>query len=114
MNLYTDGTTQATTEELAAAIAADYTAGREATAAEIQEVIDADSNLTSAEIVASADEIDKQWVVVTLPADIGTPKFWESQVSQIVINGGQDLGSNKVRMRKDKMQNELSRISALL
>ena len=114
MNLYTDGTTQATTEELAAAIAADYTAGREATAAEIQEVIDADSNLTSAEIVASADEIDRQWVAVTLPADSGTPKFWESQVSQIVINGGQDLGSNKVRMRKDKMQNELSRISALL
>tara|TARA_R110000824_G_scaffold332758_1_gene519347 strand:- start:59 stop:403 length:345 start_codon:yes stop_codon:yes gene_type:complete len=114
MNLYTDGTTQATTEDLAAAAAVDYAAAREATASEIQETIDDDSNLTSAEIVASADGIDKQWVAVTLPADDGTPKFWESQVGQMVINGGQDLGSNKVRMRKDKMEKELSRISALL
>ena len=114
MNLYTDGTTPATTEELAAAVATDYVAAREATATEIQEIIDTDSNLTSAEIVASTDEIDKQWVEVTLPADSGIPKFWESQVGQMVINGGQDLGSNKVRMRKDKMEKELSRISALL
>lgn len=117
MNLYTDGTTQATAEELdtaVAAAAADYAAARETTAVEIQEVIDDDSNLTSAEIEASADGVDKQWVAVTLPVDDGTPKFWESQVSQMVINGGQDLGSNKVRMRKDKMLTELSRISALL
>ena len=43
MNLYTDGTTQATTEDLAAAAAVDYAAAREATASEIQETIDDES-----------------------------------------------------------------------
>ena len=118
MALYTDGVIRASKAQIEEALANfddEEVAARQATAPEIQEIIDADSNLTSAEIVASADEIDSTMGCRSpYPADIGTPKFWESQVNQIVINGGQDLGSNKVRMRKDKMQNELSRISALL
>ena len=119
MNLYTDGTTQATTEEITTALAdaqaSDNTAAREATATELQEVIDADANLKAAPITAVADTVDEQWVAVTLPTDEeGVLKFWEGQVETMVLNSGQDLGSNKVRMRKDKMQVELARISELL
>ena len=118
MNLYTDGTIQATTEEINTALtdsqAADA-AAREATATELQEVIDADAKLKSAGITAVADTVDEQWVAVTLPTDEeGVLKFWAGQIETMVLSGGQDLGSNKARMRKDKMQNELVRISALL
>ena len=115
MNLYTDGTTKATTDEITTALAdsqaADDTAARDATATELQAVIDADEKLKAASITAVADEKDPQWVAVQLPNDAdGQPKFWAGQAAQI----GQDLGGNKARTRKDKMQTELARISALL
>ncbi len=139
MDLYTDGTTRATTDEITTALAesqADDTAAREATATELQTWIDeyydgrewdaiaedwkddpADFEgdktlkLKAASITAVADEIDSSWVAVQLPTDAdGQPKFWAGQAASI----GQDLGGNKARTRKDKMQTELERISALL
>ena len=115
MDLYTDGTTKATTDEITTALAesqaADNTAEREATATELQAVIDADEKLKAASITAVADEKDPQWVAVQLPNDAdGQPKFWEGQAASI----GEDLGGNKARTRKDKMRDELTRISALL
>ena len=114
MNLYTDGTTQATTDEITTALAdsqAADTAAREATETELQEIIDADEKLTAAGVTAIADDKDSQWVAVQLPDDVdGQPKFWAGQAAII----GQDLGNNKARTRKDKMQVELTRISSLL
>ena len=115
MNLYTDGTTKASTEEITTALAdsqaADITAERDETAAELQAFIDADEKLTTAEVTAVADDKDSQWVAVQLPDDVdGQPKFWAGQAAII----GEDLGNNKARTRKDKMQVELTRISGLL
>ena len=115
MDLYTDGTMKATTDEittaLAASQAADSATAREATATELQTLIDADERLKAASITAVADEKDSQWVAVQLPTDVdGQPKFWQGQAAII----GEDLGGNKARTRKDKMRVELARISALL
>ena len=139
MNLYTDGTIQATTEEINTALTDSQdadTAAREATATELQTWIDeyydgrewdaiADDwkddpadfegdktlKLKAASITAVADEIDASWVAVQFPNDTdGQPKFWAAQAAII----GQDLGSNKARTRKDKMPVELTRISGLL
>ena len=115
MNLFTDGTTQATTAEITTALAdsqaADDTAARDATAAEFQAIIDADEKLKAAGITAVADEVDEQWVAVQLPSDAdGQPKFWAGQSASI----GEDLGGNKARASKVLMRGELARISALL
>ena len=139
MNLYTDGTIQATTEEINTALTDSQdadTAARATTATELQTWIDeyydgrewdaiADDwkddpadfegdktlKLKAASITAVADEIDSSWVAVQLPADAdGQPKFWAGQAASI----GEDLGGNKARTRKDKMRVELARISALL
>ena len=139
MDLYTDGTTKATTDEITTALAesqADDTAAREATATELQTWIDgyydnrewdyvaedwkadpADFDgdktlkLKAASVTAIADTIDDAAVVVQLPNDAdGQPKFWAGQAASI----GEDLGGNKARARKDKMRVELARISALL
>tara|TARA_R100001594_G_scaffold130833_2_gene170124 strand:+ start:2783 stop:3205 length:423 start_codon:yes stop_codon:yes gene_type:complete len=140
MNLYTDGTTKASTDEITTALAdsqaADITAERDETAAELQTWIDgyydgrewdyvaedwkADPadfegdktlKLKAAGVTAVADEVDEQWVVVQLPTDAdGQPKFWSGQAASI----GEDLGANKARSRKDLMRVELARISALL
>ena len=139
MNLYTDGTIQATTEEINTALTDSQdadTAAREATATELQTWIDeyydgrewdaiADDwkddpadfegdktlKLKAASITAVADEIDASWVAVQFPNDTdGQPKFWAAQAAII----GLDLGSNKARTRKDKMPVELTRISGLL
>ena len=115
MNLYTDGTTKASTDEITTALedsqAADNTAAREETATELQSFIDADEKLTAAGVTAVADDKDSQWVAVQLPDDVdGQPKFWAGQAGII----GQDLGNNKARARKDIMRVELTRISGLL
>ena len=139
MNLYTDGTIQATTEDINTALTDSQdadTAARETTATELQTWIDeyydgrewdaiADDwkddpadfegdktlKLKAASITAVADEIDASWVAVQFPNDTdGQPKFWAAQAAII----GQDLGSNKARTRKDKMPVELTRISGLL
>ena len=139
MNLYKDGTIQATTNEINMALTDSQnadTAAREATATELQTWIDgyydgrewdygtkdwkADPadfegdktlKLKAESITAVADEIDASWVAVQFPNDTdGQPKFWAAQAAII----GQDLGSNKARTRKDKMQVELTRISGLL
>ena len=115
MDLYTDGTTKATTDEITTALAdsqaADSVTARETTAAELQTWIDADEKLKAAGVTAVADAIDDAAVVVQLPDDVdGQPKFWAGQAASI----GQDLGGNKARTRKDKMRVELERISALL
>ena len=140
MDLYKDGTTKATTDEITTALAdsqaADNTAAREATATELQTWIDgyydgrewdyvADDwkadpadfdgdktlKLQAASVTAVADTIDDAAVAVQLPNDAdGQPKFWEGQAASI----GEDLGGNKARTRKDKMRVELERITALL
>tara|TARA_Y100001938_G_scaffold68573_1_gene95178 strand:- start:68 stop:487 length:420 start_codon:yes stop_codon:yes gene_type:complete len=139
MDLYTDGTTKATTDEITTALTesqADDTAAREATATELQTWIDgyydgrewdyvaedwkadpADFDgdktlkLKAASVTAIADTIDDAAVAVQLPDDAdGQPKFWSGQAASI----GEDLGGNKARTRKDKMRIELARISALL
>ena len=115
MNLYTDGTTKASTDEITTALAdsqaADHTAARDATAADLQTWIDADEALKAAGVTAVADEADAMWVAVQLPNDVdGQPKFWQGQAASI----GQNLGGNKARTHKDKMRVELGRISALL
>ncbi len=111
MNLFTDGTTKATTDEIAAALVDSQDADKEETATELQAFIDADEKLTAAGVTAVADDKDSRWVAVQLPDDVdGQPKFWAGQAAII----GQDLGNNKARTRKDKMQVELTRISGLL
>ena len=139
MNLYKDGTIQATTNEINTALTDSQdadTAAREATATELQTWIDgyydgrewdyvtedwkADPadfegdktlKLKAESITAVADEIDASWVAVQFPNDTdGQPKFWAGQAASI----GQDLGGNKARTRKDKLRVELGRISALL
>ena len=114
MNLYTDGTTKATTDEINAALADSEAAeseAREATATELQAFIDADEKLKAVGITAVADEIDEMWVAVQLPDDIdGQPKFWAGQAASI----GQDLGGNKARTNANLMRDELTRISGLL
>ena len=139
MNLYTDGTIQATTEDINTALTDSQdadTAARETTATELQTWIDeyydgrewdaiADDwkddpadfegdktlKLKAESITAVADEIDASWVAVQFPNDTdGQPKFWAAQAAII----GQDLGNNKARTRKDKMRVELARISGLL
>ena len=114
MNLFTDGTTKATTDEINAALAdsqAAESAAREATATELPAFIDADEKLTAAGVTAIADDKDSEWVAVQLPDDVdGQPKFWAGQAAII----GQDLGNNKARARKDIMRVELTRISGLL
>ena len=118
MDLFKDGTMKATTDEITTALADAKAAdainssdARTAVATELQAVIDADSKLKAAGVVAVVDGIDEQWVAVQLPSDTdGQPKFWAGQAASI----GQDLGGNKARTRKDKMRVELARISALL
>ena len=118
MNLYTDGSIKASTDQITTALADSQAAdrdssaeGRAATATELQAVIDADEKLKAAGVTAVADENDIFWVAVQLPSDAdGQPKFWQAQAAII----GEDLGGNKARAHKDKMQTELTRISALL
>ena len=111
MILFTDGTTKATTDEITAALVDSQDADKEETATELQAFIDADEKLTAAGVTAIADDKDSEWVAVQLPDDVdGQPKFWAGQAAII----GEDLGSNKARTRKDKMQVELTRISGLL
>ena len=115
MNLYTDGTTKATTDEITTALAESQTndkaVARETAAIELQAFIDADEKLKAVGITAVADEIDEMWVAVQLPDDIdGQPKFWAGQAASI----GQDLGGNKARTNANLMRDELTRISGLL
>ena len=115
MNLFTDGSTKATTDEITTALAdsqaAEITEVREANATELQTWIDADAKLKAAGVTAITDDKDSQWVAVQLPDDVdGQPKFWAGQAAII----GQDLGNNKARARKDIMRVELTRISGLL
>ena len=115
MNLYTDGTTKATTDEITTALAESQTndkaVARETAAIELQAFIDADEKLKAVGITAVADEIDEMWVAVQLPDDIdGQPKFWAGQAASI----GQDLGGNKAGRNANLMRDELTRISGLL
>ena len=111
MNLFTDGTTKATTDEITAALVDSQDADKEETATELQAFIDADEKLKAVGITAVADEIDEMWVAVQLPDDIdGQPKFWAGQAASI----GQDLGGNKARTNANLMRDELTRISGLL
>jgi len=107
---------------------------RTASAATVQAMIDADEKLSAlAEPpVASADAVDHEWVVVTLPTDSGTPLFWAGQAALIVEGSGQFVeqrvdvlddngdptgektGAWKVRMGKGRWRVELARISDLL
>ena len=115
MNLYTDGTTKASTDEIATALedsqANDNATARETTATELQTWIDADEKLKAAGVTAVADEVDEKWVAVQLPSDAdGQPKFWAGKAASM----GQNLGGNKARTNANLMRVELARISALL
>ena len=140
MDLFKDGTTKASTDEITTALAdsqaADNATARATTATELQTWIngyydgrewdhvaedwkadpadfsgDKTFGLKEAGVTAVAAAIDDAAVVVQWPNDAeGQPKFWQGQAAII----GQDLGGNKARTRKDKMRVELERISALL
>jgi len=118
--LYTDGTIQATTEQLetalAESIAADKLAEREASAQEIQDYIDADAKLLAAGFVASADALDETCVVVTFPTDESTPAFYAAAASEIVqTHGGTYITAPYVvRQSKGKWVGHLSRIASAL
>ena len=135
MALYTDGVIRASKDQIAEALAAfddEEVALREATATELQVEIDADAKLKSAGLIASADDADNAWVVVTLPTDSGTPLFWAGQADLIVEGKGQFVeqrvdvldddgdptgektGAWKIRMSRGRWSDELKRISALL
>ena len=135
MALYTDGVIRASKDQIAEALAAfddEEVALREATATELQVEIDADAKLKSAGLVASVDDADNSWVVVTLPTDSGTPLFWAGQADLIVEGKGQFVeqrvdvldddgdptgektGAWKIRMGRGRWSDELKRISALL
>ena len=68
MDLYKDGTTKATTDEITTALAdsqaADNATARATTATELQAIIDADDKLKAAGVTAIADERDPAAVVV--------------------------------------------------
>ena len=90
--LYTNGTTEATREDADAFIAAldvsDNADAAQATAAEIQALIDADAALAAKMATAGvelvADAIDPQWVLLQFPEDTaGLPAFWAGVTSQI-------------------------------
>ena len=135
MALYTEGAIKASKAQIEEALATfdeEAVAARQATATELQAEIDADSKLKAAGLVASADDIDHAWVVVTLPSDSGSPFFWAAQAALIVEGNGQFVeqrvdvldgdgdptgektGAWKIRMNKGRWGAELSRISDLL
>ena len=124
MALYTDGVIRASKDQIEEALAAfddEEVALREATATELQVEIDADAKLKASGLVASADDADNAWVVVTLPTDSGTPLFWAGQAALIVEGKGQWVeqrvdgsGAWKIRMSRGRWSDELKRISALL
>jgi len=120
MKLYTDGTIQATTEQietaLAESIAADKLAEREAAAATVQAYIDADAKLSAAGFVASADALDDAYVVVTFPTDAGLPAFYAAAASEIVhTHGGAYVTAPYVvRQSKGKWAGHLARIASAL
>ena len=148
MNLYTDGTTKASTDEITTALAeaqaADHTAARDATAADLQTWIDgyydgrewdyvaedwkADPadfegdktlKLKAVSVTAVADEVDEQWVAVQLPSDASAASdVYKRQQPKFWAGQaaiiGQDLGGNKARTNANLMRVELARISALL
>ena len=88
MNLYTDGSTPATIDDLRTALAAaeKLEAFAESTAvADVQAHIDADPKL--AVLTVAEDQIDPKWVEVTFPTDAGTPLFWAGACGQFAKAG---------------------------
>jgi len=135
MVLYTEGVMRASKAQIEEALATfddEQVEARQATATELQAEIDADSKLEAAGLVASADDVDHAWIVVTLPTDSSTPLFWAGQAEQIVEGKGQfveqrtdvldddgdptgeQTGEWKIRMNRGRWRTELARISTLL
>ena len=135
MVLYTEGVMRASKAQIEEALATfddEQIEVRQVAATELQAEIDADSKLAAAGLVASVDDVDHAWVVVTLPTDSGTPLFWAGQAEQIVEGKGQfvdqrtevlddagdptgeQTGEWKIRMNRGRWRTELARISALL
>ena len=128
--IYTDGTIEATTEEievaLAESIAAEKLTERTAAAEEIQDYIDTHDTskdgeteifpLSAAGFVASADALDEMWVAVTFPTDAGLPAFYAAAAAEIVkTHGGRYVTAPYVvRQSKGKWSGHLARIATAL
>ena len=122
--LYTDGTTEATREDadifIAALDVSDNADAAQATAAEIQALIDADTALAAKMATAGvelvADAIDPQGVLLQFPEDTpGVPAFWAGVTSQIAsAYGGKQTGPYAVRVRGSKALGHLKTVANLL
>ncbi len=131
MALYTDGTIEATQEEVEAALAAivaapEKQARRDENVAEVQAFIDTHDTskegeteifpLSAAGFVASADALDEMWVAVTFPTDAGLPAFYAAAAAEIVqTHGGKYVTAPYVvRQSKGKWAGHLARIATAL
>lgn len=118
--LYTDGSTEATKEQVEAALAileaAELAAAAQATADSVQAYIDGNAKLSSAGVAAAPDATDPTWVRLVLPADQSAPYFWAAAAGQIVdAYGGKWVTQpTTVRVRSTKAQGHLDVIAAAL
>ena len=134
MNLYTDGSTPATADDVAQwqaeQEAAALDASLTATADEVQDYIDNDSKLSTVNgLSASKDttaaaqaahgsgaKADPAQVLLTLPTDADpSVPFWKGAHATIVnAYGGKAVDATTVRVRKDKAISHLQFIAAML
>jgi hypothetical protein len=121
--LYTDGTVLADQDDVDAyqlvLNAAVVAAAAELSRAEVQILIDADTDFNSAsaqEVTVAADTKDGSWVQLTFPTDAGPPRWWIGVANEIATVHGGEATSNPytVRVRKTKVQEHLDTIRPLL
>lgn len=115
--LYTDGTTEATKEEVQGRLTEidleESVAERQASADQVQALIDADPKLAARGLTVAADELDHVCVRLTVPADTGDgPLFWKG-VHAVLVDayGAQAISADTVRVRMAKVPSHLAFIS---
>ena len=119
MNLFTDGTVAATSQQArdyADALDAFDSVKAQATADDLTAFIAADAKLAAAGIAVSADAQDEMWVVVEFPLDAaGDKQFWSGATQIAIANyGGKAVAENHVRMAPGRAKKHLAAIAALL
>ena len=127
--LYTDGSIDATDEEVAAEHQArTLVIEAETNRALIQGYIDGTEteggavpvtpNLAAQQVNGlgvDADEIDGSWVVISFPADASTPKFWAGVMGQILAGKAKTTADPlKLRIPAGKAIEYLKQVDALL
>tara|TARA_R110000824_G_scaffold254970_2_gene443953 strand:- start:975 stop:1388 length:414 start_codon:yes stop_codon:yes gene_type:complete len=130
--LFTDGTVAATQDDIdtyltdyvdrqlkssaAELAAAEMLVEAAATRDEVQAMLDADADFAALGLTIAADDVDKMWVKLTFPTDVGVPRFWAGAAAELVKSYKSKATAHPqtIRVRADRVSKHLDVIRPLI